>query len=154
MPKKQRATEGTLARKAADLLAARPHFKKELRDKLVKRGYDKKEVDELIDSFEERGYLNDRDHALLYIEELKRKRFGKGEALRRLTIKGFPKAESEKLLKAFFLENDEIANIRYHLGKKKFNLDDVKEIKKAFDFLSRKGFSWDRIREVLKIENW
>jgi len=154
MPKQQKPTEGSLAKKAADLLAIRPHFKKELKEKLFKRGYEEKEVEELIDVFEERGYLNDKDHALFYIEELKRKRFGRNEILRRLCGKGFPKAEAENLLKTFYLENDEIANIRYHLGKKKFNLQDVKDIKRAFDFLSRKGFSWDRIREVLKVENW
>ena len=154
MLKKQRPTEVSLARKAADLLAVRPHFKKELKQKLLKRGYEEKEVEDLIIDFEERGYLNDRDHALFYIEELKRKRFGKNEALRRLSAKGFPKAEAESLIKVFFLENDEIANIRYHLGKKKFNLQDVKDVKRAFDFLTRKGFSWERIREVLKIESW
>lgn len=153
MPKKQRPTEESLPRRAADLLAARPHFSEELRIKLIKKGYEEQKVDELIKDFKERGYLDDGDRALLYLEELKRKRFGKNEAVRRLMGKGVAKSDAENMAGSFFLENDEIANIRYLLEKKKFNLKDIKDVKKAYDFLVRRGFGWDRIREVIRVED-
>ena len=153
MPKKQRATEESPQRKAADLLARRPHFSNELRQKLLKKGFEEKQIDEVIEDFKRRGYLDDDDRAFLYLEELSRKRFGKNEAVRRLMLKGVSKAQAVSLAGSFFLENDEIANIRYLLDKKKFNLKDVKGLKKAYDFLMRRGFGLDRIREVLRVED-
>ena len=153
MLKKQKPTEGSLQQKAADLLARRPHFSKELEAKLVERGFEEEKVREVIKDFEERGYLNDSDHALLYLEELKRKKYGRYEAVRRLSAKGVEYKTAQRITETFFLEKDERENIRYLLNKKKFNLKDIRGVKQASDFLMRRGFGSDLIREVLKFED-
>ncbi|MCX6111869.1 MAG: regulatory protein RecX, partial [Proteobacteria bacterium] len=139
-----------IAKKAADLLAKRPHFKKELENKLLKKGYSEELIEKVLDDFERRGYLDDRDHALLYIEELRRKRFGKYEIVRRLVAKGLKESTAREMTWAISLEKEEREHIRYLLNKRRFNLKDPKGIKKALDFFIRRGFTGDIIREVFK----
>ncbi|MEI6092430.1 MAG: RecX family transcriptional regulator [bacterium] len=139
-----------IANKAADLLARRPHFKKELENKLIKKGYSEELVIQVLNDFERRGYLNDIDHASLYIEELKRKKFGKYEIIRRLIARGVEESTAKTLGATISLENEETENIRYLLNKKKFNLQDPKGQKRAIDFLMRRGFTIEIIRSVLK----
>ena len=145
--------KAVVSKKAADLLARRPHFRKELEVKLLRRGYSEEVVKEVLDDFKGRGYLNDGGSALLYMEELKRKKYGKYEAERKLVSKGLDKATASRAASTFFLENDEIANIKYLLDKKKFNLKDLGQQKKAFDFLLRRGFNSDLVRRVIKLED-
>ena len=100
-----------VSRKAADLLARRPHFRKELEQKLLRKGYDERIIAKVLDSFEEKGFINDNDRAGLYAEELKRKRYGKYEAVRKLIERGFDEHNAKKVVGTFFLENDERENI-------------------------------------------
>lgn len=139
-----------IAKKAADLLARRPHFRKELENKLIKKGYSEELVIQVLNDFERRGYLNDRDHASLYIEELKRKRFGKYEIMRRLIAKGVKESTAKELGSTISLENEEREHIRYLLNKRRFKLDDPKGLKRAIDFFMRRGFSAEIIKAVLK----
>ena len=139
-----------VAKKAADLLARRPHFKRELKTKLLKKGYSEELIEKVLDDFERRGYLDDRDHALLYIEELKRKRLGQYEIVRRLVAKGLNELIAKDLTSSISLENEEREHIRYLLNKRRFDLKDPKGIKKALDFFIRRGFTGDIIREVFK----
>ncbi|HEX5760965.1 MAG TPA: regulatory protein RecX [Thermoanaerobaculia bacterium] len=45
--------------KAAQLLAARPHFRRELAAKLTRRGFPRDEVEAALDRLTEQGYLDD-----------------------------------------------------------------------------------------------
>lgn len=137
-----------ISKKAADLLAKRPHFRKELEQKLSKKGFSEENIKVVMDNFEERGYINDSDCALSYIQELKRKRIGKFQAIKRLIGRGLDRDFASKLASTFFLENEEIEHIRYLLDKRKFDLKDPKGLKKAIDFLLRRGFEQSTIRQV------
>jgi regulatory protein len=139
-----------ISKKAADLLAKRAHFRKELERKLLKKGFLEQNIKIVLDNFEERGYINDSDCALSYIEELKRKRIGKFQAIKRLAQKGLERDYAIKLVSTFFLENDEIQHIRYLLDKRNFDLKEAKGLKKAIDFLLRRGFEQSTIRQVFK----
>ncbi|MFH1223516.1 MAG: RecX family transcriptional regulator [Pseudomonadota bacterium] len=141
------------SKKAAGLLVQRPHFRKELELKLIKKGFNRDIITEVLDDFEERGYINDSDRALFYMDELKRKRYGRTEAVRRLIMRGMSRDSASKAASTFFLENDEIANIKYLLDKRRFDLKDPAERVKAFNFLMRRGFGSDLVRRVLKIED-
>ncbi|MEI6079137.1 MAG: RecX family transcriptional regulator [bacterium] len=139
-----------IIKKAADLLARRPHFRKELEQKLLKKGYSEELIVKVLDDFEKRGYLDDRDRALLYVEELRRKRFGRYEMIRRLVAKGLKEALAKELTSTISLENEETENIRYLLNKRKFDLETPKGLKKALDFFIRRGFTSDTIRKVFR----
>jgi regulatory protein len=142
--------QSIIAKKAADLLAKRPHFRRELELKLLKKNYSEEAIKEVLDNFEKRSYLDDRSCAFLYIEELRRKRFGKYEIIRRLIARGVKESTAKEITSTISLENDEREHIRYLLNKRKFNLKDPKGLKKALDFFIRRGFTSSIIREIFR----
>lgn len=58
----------TCFEKAADLLGRRAHFRRELEQKLLKRGFEKAEVQETLDRLKELGYLDDERTAEAFVE--------------------------------------------------------------------------------------
>lgn len=147
MLKRQKQTD--IVRKAADLVARRPHFCKELELKLLKRGYDKETTLKVIQEFQSKGFLNDQTTGELYVEELKRKRHSRYDVVRRLIGRGLERSFAEGIVRTFFLENEERENIRYLLSKKRFSLNNTMDVKKASDFFIRKGFNTSLVREIL-----
>lgn len=138
-----------ISKKIADFLAKRPHFKREVQIKLLRRGFDSEEITVALKDFEKRGYLNDQEVAISYLEELKRKKVGKIQALKKLTDRGLERELASSMVSSFFLENDEIENIKYLLDKKGFDLSTTKGTKKAWDFLTRKGYEYSLISQIL-----
>jgi len=145
---RQKPTDN-ISKKAADLVARRPHFSKELESKLLQRGYDHESVLRVIQEFQTKGFINDKETAELYIEELKRKRHSRYDVMGRLVERGLPRGLADELVRTFFLENDERENIRYLLSKKRFSLNNVEGIKKASDFFIRKGFRAELVRQII-----
>lgn len=148
MQKRQKQTDN-IHRKAADLLAGRPHFSEELSAKLLKKGYDKIAIDELIKDFQVKGFLNDKDTAELYINELKNKKKSRYEVLTNMLKKGVERTFAEDILDKFFVEKDEAEHIKKLLAKKGFRLDSITDIRKAYAFFVRKGFRLENIKKVL-----
>jgi regulatory protein len=54
--------------KAVELLGARPHFRQELGDKLIRRGFARLEVNATLDRLTEQGYLDDGATARRFVE--------------------------------------------------------------------------------------
>jgi len=54
--------------KAVQLLAARPHFRRELEGKLVRRGYPPEEVAATLDRLAGQGYLDEGETARAFVE--------------------------------------------------------------------------------------
>ena len=146
---RQKPTTDNISKKAADLVARRPHFSKELESKLLQRGYDHESVLKVIHEFQTKGFINDKDTAELYIEELKRKRHSRYDVIGRLVERGLLKSLADELVQTFFLENDERENIRYLLSKKRFSLNNIEDVKKASDFFIRKGFRSELVRQII-----
>jgi len=70
----------TCYQKSVQLLAVRPHFRRELEAKLRQRGFPSEEIDEALDRLTSQGYLDDRAAARSFVEG----RLGKGEGRARL----------------------------------------------------------------------
>jgi regulatory protein len=54
--------------KAVQLLAARPHFRRELEGKLARRGYPPEEIEAVLERLAGQGYLNDGETARAFVE--------------------------------------------------------------------------------------
>jgi len=75
--------------KAMDLLARRPHFRRELERKLHQRGYDHEEVDTTLDRLEEQGLLDDAKTASGFVaHRLEREPYGRRRLLAELVRRG------------------------------------------------------------------
>lgn len=75
--------------KALCLLDIRMHSKKELREKLVRKGADRDVAEDVIAELEEYGVLDDREYARIFAEHLaENKKFGKHRIKLELNEKG------------------------------------------------------------------
>src|SRR5262245_33343992 len=54
--------------KAVQLLAARPHFRRELEGKLARRGYPPEEIEAALERLAGQGYLDDGETAKTFVE--------------------------------------------------------------------------------------
>lgn len=129
--------------KAFALLARKAYFSKQLRQKLLEKGYPKGEIEDLIAEFIRRGWLNDQELASRYVEQQRQKGYG----ARRIALQLREKAgqvdvqlgESEEVLVALIQKK--------YLGKLAENRG------KVIQALLRRGFSYDLICKVLKDAN-
>jgi regulatory protein len=137
--------------KAAGILTRRPHFTEELKQKLLRKGYNINMICQIITDFTNRNYLNDKYYAKQYMHELLHKGYGRYKILHRLVSKGVSRELAEETIQSCsqIIDNEEARGIKALLAKKRFNLDDINEKAKAVKFLKNKGYDLDQIRKNL-----
>jgi len=138
---------------ALNYLSYSDRFSKEVSQRLKREGFTKEEIDSTIEKLKNYGYVNDQKTA----EEFIRSKISKGWGPERIKIelmrREIPEEEAENLVKSIFSEIDE-REIIFKLAEKflrKRKGENIKE--KLKGFLFRKGFSYDKIIDVIeKIE--
>jgi len=89
------------------LVSLKAQGTEQLRDKLLRKNYEKKEISEAIDRLTELGYLNDALFAETYFENLLRfKNFGYYGVKRKLMLKKIDAKEISRLLKGFSVKKE------------------------------------------------
>jgi regulatory protein len=132
--------------KAINLLKIRPHYSAELAKKLAWRGFEKLDIEKVINRLVEKGLLNDVQYAQMYTEELIRnKTFGFYGLKAKLMQRGIPGTDAESLLKEnLSLEKEK--EIAQRVVERAGEIDKVKLAQK----LSRKGFRSEVIHSFLR----
>ncbi len=134
------------------LLNYRGRSEKELRERLIKKGFSEINIGSALKYLKQAGYLD--DHALAL--ELKRQAFnnkllGNSSAKRFLLGRGVPAEIVDATLK--YDEETEVRKIQKLIAKKLnaagTDLDKKKE-KRLWDFLARKGYTFSAIRKALQ----
>ena len=135
--------------KASDYLSSRMHSKKELFDKLVKKGYEKYIASKAIEKLEEYHYIDDSLFAKEFILQnsklskkmLENKLFSKGVANDIIQNELKEKSDDEEieLCEAF---------AKKYIKSKDINKENGKQ--KMFASLMRKGFSFETIKKATK----
>jgi regulatory protein len=92
--------------KAVQLLAARPHFRRELEVKLHQRGFPSEEIEEALDRLTDQGYLDDRATARSFVESRAAKGEGRARLRAELAKRGAPEAAIEEALSELTDEDD------------------------------------------------
>ena len=136
------------------ILARRMYTTKEIRDKLVERGYVDKIIEDVIATLERYGYLNDRTYAEEWIESrMRSKPKGKIALRRELGRKGIDTSIIEDALSRAFDESKE-AEMAMDLACRKvrsYNVDDpVAAKRKLQSFLLRRGFDFETVKDVIE----
>ncbi len=138
-------------KKAFDLLSRRAHSTKELRDKLYKRDYSKRDIDTVLAECERLGLLNDELFANDYAAELSGQGKGRFKVKMKLRNKGLSDEHIEKALEK--ITDNEEENAEQALKGKLRSLiheDDInKRRQKAYHFLAYRGFSSDIITKLM-----
>jgi regulatory protein len=138
---------------AVRLLTRRRHTHAELSRKLRSRGMDAQTVAAVMAECERLGYVNDQDAALMYVEELKSKGYGRRHVRLAMKKKGFAADLVDTALGARYLA-EEAMDIAKRMAKKKkkslsHRASGRKLREKLYRYLSSRGFSADTARRAI-----
>ena len=135
-------------------LGRRLHSRSELYQKLIKKGFKKSIVSDVLSGLEEKKIINDFDFARLYSEEkVNKKKTGINKIKAGLIQKGVDRKIIEHVLSQ--LDSSTSEDIAFELAKKK--MDNLRRggkmlntRQKLYSFLFSKGFENDVILKVLQ----
>lgn len=131
--------------KAVKLLKIRPHHSEELTKKLLMRGFNREEIDAVIQKLTEEKLIDNDAFAQMYLEELIRnKTFGFYMLKAKLMQRGIASNEAEELLKRNFSVDDEL-EIAFKVASREKGTEKIKLAQK----LQRKGFRTEVISEII-----
>ncbi|MEO8660404.1 MAG: RecX family transcriptional regulator [Bryobacteraceae bacterium] len=142
---------------ALKALSARAHSAAELRTKLRRRAAEPNDIDGVMASLKEYGYLNDKQFAETYAYgRLNSEGHGSGRVLRDLRRKQVAAPVAEAAVKDTFAGTDEVELIEKYLARKFRNVDlhkllaDPKKLTSVFGRLRYAGFASGPAIGVLK----
>ena len=136
------------------LLARRMYTKKEIQNKLQSQKYSMRVIQNILSLMEEYGYLNDRLFAEEWIElRIQKKPKGRIVLKHELMQKGIEESIIEKALESK-LDESKLYEKALELARnrvKAYSKDDVLTAKrKLMNFLIRRGFDFETIRDVIE----
>ena len=153
--------------RALEFTLMRPHSSKEIRDYLkrktldrkvrvknrktgeyktvLKQGYDQSLVEPVFKRLEERGYIDDRRFAELWVEN---RNVNKGSSLKKLRLELSQKGVSQSIIEEVFAdsERDDTEELRKIIARKAKKYPDEQ---KLIQYLLRQGFNYSDILDEL-----
>lgn len=135
--------------KAIELLARRPHFRRELGVKLLARGYDHEVTSATLDRVDDEGLIDDRQNALtLAFGAMRRKGFGPRRMRANLETKGVDPEIAAAVVEEVFPDREaELEAARTVIER--WRLSRSVDRAKAGRHLERKGYSTGVVLQVL-----
>ena len=139
---------------ALRLLAYRARSEKEMGDRLQKKGYDSDISAWVVAELKRLNFLSDQQFSLAFVRDKMRTK-PMGPYLIRLELKkkGVIDSFIQAAIEEAYREKSPL-EIATALGRKKFSqqptLPLIKRKQRTGDLLTRRGFSWDIIRDVLE----
>lgn len=138
---------------ALNLLSYRARSEKEISQKLKGKGYSQEIIEHVITDLRRVNLLNDYEFACGWIKDrLKNRPRGVALLKQELIRKGIEKEIIEKALNEFYPEGEEVkiaSELVKKRGKRYKELDRKIARKRMSDFLLRRGFSYEVVKEVL-----
>ena len=137
-----------------NLLQKKSYTEKQLKEKLEEGYYPVDIIKIAIDYVKSYGYINDQQFATDYYEYYKSSK-SKSAMKRELIKRGIPNEYMEHLFELTEeTADEEEIQIKRWLEKKHYSLEiSMKDKKKLYDFLMRKGYSFDKIKQVMKLSD-
>ena len=135
------------------LLTATPKSVKELRDKLTAKGFPEPVIQKTLETLESRGILSDRAFAQNIVARFTQGRpSGNRKISFELKRKGVSAKIQEEVLEG--LNPDEETERAREMAQMKWErfarLDPEKRKKRVYDFLIRRGFDFQLVRDILE----
>ena len=144
----KRSTSKALDRqKALEMLSRRPYSRRELKDKLLRRGTDEQSVEDCIAWLDEHGFLDDGEYAGAVARHYTAKGYGTGRVKSELRRRGIERELADETL-AELPENTE--KIDAYIARRLSDPKDRDSVRKIGAALFRRGYSWEEIRAALR----
>ena len=140
--------------KALEALARRPLSRREVTDRLDRKGVREDIAEETADWLERMGYVDDGEYAGQIVRHYAAKGYGAGRVREELARRGVPREYWEDALEQMPDTDDAVDRF---LRAKLRGEPDRKEKKRIADALLRRGFSWEEIRSGMdrwEMERW
>ncbi len=142
--------------KAFRLLAVRPRSQKELRERLRQAGFVDPEIEWVLQELVRLKLINDAEFAIMFAKNrMITKPCGQFLLQQELRHKGISDPDIAHAIREAYSDTSE-AEIARQVAiknkKKQTRLDAEKAQKRVADFLMRRGFSWDIVKDVM--EHW
>ena len=101
------------------------------------------------------GYIGDYNYAKRFVETKSNSK-SKAEIKMLLLQKGVSKEIIEEALESYYSDTNEGVAIQRILEKKRFSAENATDLekKKMMEYLMRKGFHYDEIRQVIQVSLW
>ena len=132
--------------RAVRIVSASSVSKKDLQQRLIRKGEDPEQAKEAVQWMEDLHLLNDRNTAEQVVHSCISKGYGLQRAKQALYEKQIPKKYWDEVLEDYPDQNEKIESFL----RSRLDADsDQKQIKKAIDALIRRGHSYGTIRQVL-----
>ena len=136
-----------------DMLRARLFSRKELTDKLRRKGYSAEAVERAVSAIEELGYISDEEYAEAFVESrLRSKPKGRHALRRELRQKGIDKLTIERTLRAVSDEDEREAAL--NLARKQMrlyrNLPRETARRRLYQYLMRRGYRYEDVSAALR----
>lgn len=137
----------SLRAKGAQLASGRMLSKKELREKLVRKGAGEEEAQDIALWLEDLGAVDERVYAGILVRHYAAAHYGKKRVVQELQRRGIPCEITEEALAQLPEPREAIEG--YITAKYKGRSLDFDERRKLSNALQRRGFDWHDIRPVL-----
>lgn len=142
--------------KGIRLLAVRPRSTKELADRLKQTKYSSAVIEAVLVEFDRLGLLNDSEFGRMFAQsKMITKPMGQFLLKRELVHKGLNETDVDAAIESAYSEfsEEKVAwNLASRRKKRLVSLDEIKAKKRLSDFLLRRGFNWEIIKNI--IESW
>lgn len=141
--------------RAMHLLNDMGRTESQLRQKLKQCDYPDTVIEEAVRYVKSFGYINDKEYARSYISSRKDRK-SKKELYVQLSQKGIDVQTLEEIFEECYDSDTAKEAIISIIRKKKYDLNnlDLKEKYKIMGYLTRKGFKYEDIRQVLQVSEW
>ena len=141
--------------RAMHILERADRTEEELRTKLRQDLYPAEIVEAAMNYVKSFGYIGDQNYACRYAGSKARTK-SRSEVKMLLKQKGISDEYIENALESCYEDIDEKEVIQRLVEKKHFNAENAteQEKKRMYDYLLRKGFRYEEVRQVIQVSSW
>ena len=149
---KKISADGKLRGRALEWLMNRPHSEREFRDYLYRKKVEPEQIDSLVTEFTEKGYLDNAKFAAWFTELQARR----GKSDRAIRSELFKKGIGRDVADEIMLDGagDESIRLKSMIEKKSKLSRYSNDPQKLAKYLTSQGFSWQAVKEELKLDRF
>ena len=138
----------TAKERALALLDRRDYSRAELLKKLLEKGVEEDEAAQAVDRLEELGFVDDARYAPIVVRHYAAKGYGARRVQQELARRGIPRELWDAAMEQMPAQDDTIDRL---LQSRLRGVEvDRAALKRASNFLLRKGYGWDEIKSALE----
>jgi len=145
---KKISADGKLRARALEWLLNRPHSEREFRDYLYRKKAEPEQIQNLVDEFTEKGYLDNLKFAQWFAELQARRNKSDRQIRAELFKKGIAREVVDEILDSE--ESGEEQRLKALIEKKSRLIRYQKDPQKLAQYLVAQGFGWQEVKEALK----